>query len=400
MPGPLIVSISGKKLLERERILLADPKVGGLVLFRENYDEAAEDPKQDLKDLIAEIRFINPTIVIMVDHEGGRVWRFTKGFTKLPKAKEYGSLYDKDKGAALQKAFADGRTMARELLECGIDMSLAPVVDLDGDSNVIGGFSRAYHRDPAVVAEIAGAFISGMNRAGMLATLKHFPGHGTCKLDSHVALPIDDRSLDELQADLQPFKALIANCPEGIAAVMSNFVLYPQVDATHVAAFSEVWLKAHLRSECVFTGVIMSDCLHMKGADVGTNLARLEAAGRAGNDFLMYTHQHDANLEALIAILPQIPDSAEAAMRRVRLASAITTMRRSGSVMMPPSVDTGTVLGSAPLAAVARDLVPALTFSSTASPGSFVKTDGECGAVPAPDPDGSSTEKPPSYSVI
>ena len=138
MLGPLIVSVSGRKLLDKEKQLLSSKKVGGLVLFRENYDETAKDPKEDLKNLIREIRSINPRIVIMVDHEGGRVWRFTKGFTKLPPAKEYGILYNQDKDVALRKAFKDGSIMARELLECGIDMSLAPVVDLDGPSNVIG----------------------------------------------------------------------------------------------------------------------------------------------------------------------------------------------------------------------------------------------------------------------
>lgn len=327
MPGPLIISLAGTKLLEKEKALLSHPKVGGLVLFRENYNENADNPKEDLKKLIQEIRSINPNIVIMVDHEGGKVWRFNKGFTKLPAANEYGLLYDKDKKAALEKAFADGSMMAKELLDCGIDMSLTPVVDLDGPSNVIGKLLRAYHKDPRVVVEIAEAFIKGMNQVDMPATLKHFPGHGTCKLDSHVAAPVDDRSLEELANDLYPFKTLIQK--NLVGAMMSNFVTYPAVDSKNVAAFSEAWLQSCLRKDCGFKGVVMSDCLHMKGADVGTQLARLSAAQTAGNDFLMYTHQHGENLDKLLLILDQIPDTKDAADRRAQLIKSLDRKSKS-----------------------------------------------------------------------
>jgi len=333
MPGPLVVSVSGKKLLDKEKVLLASNKVGGLVLFRENYDENAVDPKADLKQLIKEIRTINPNIVIMIDHEGGKVWRFTKGFTKLPAAAEYGKLYDQNKEAALKKAFEDGFIMAQELLECGIDMSLAPVVDLDGPSNVIGKLLRAYHKDPQIVAEIAEHFIRGMNRAGMPATLKHFPGHGSCALDSHIVRPEDARPKEALQVDLQPFKTLIGK--NLVFTVMANFVVYPAVDSKHVAAFSETWLKGCLRTECGFKGIIMSDCLHMKGADVGENLARLKAAQIAGNDFLMYTHQHEENLDKLLSILDQIPDTAEAAERRVQLMASIVRQFKPDVSILP-----------------------------------------------------------------
>lgn len=123
MIGPLIVSISGKTVLEKERVLLASPKVGGLVLFRENYDKTAENPKEALKLLIQEIRSVNPSIMIMVDHEGGNVWRFKKGFTVLPGAKAYGTKYHTNKTAALEATFQDGYTMAKELLAIGIDLS-------------------------------------------------------------------------------------------------------------------------------------------------------------------------------------------------------------------------------------------------------------------------------------
>jgi beta-N-acetylhexosaminidase len=354
MPGPLIVSLASKKLLDKEKILLASPKVGGLVLFRENYDENAVDPKEELKQLIQEIRAINPSIVIMIDHEGGRVWRFTKGFTKLPAAAEYGKIYDQNKEVALKKAFEDGLVMAQELLECGIDMSLAPVVDLDGPSNVIGKLSRAYHKEPRVVASIAEHFIRGMNQAGMPATLKHFPGHGNCVLDSHITRPEDARSMLLLQEDLQPFKILIEK--DLVFTIMANFVVYPAVDPKNVAAFSETWLKGCLRMGYGFKSVIMSDCLHMKGADVGENLARLKAAFIAGNDFLMYTHQHEQNLDNLLSILEQIPDSKEAAERRMQLMASIVRKFKPEINTLPLYTSTMNTVAAHSLASVASNI--------------------------------------------
>ncbi len=347
--GPLIVSLASTKLLDNEKILLASPQVGGLVLFRENYNEDAEDPKTDLKKLIQEIRAINPNILIMIDHEGGRVWRFNKGFTKLRSAKEYGVLYAQDPKRALEEAYLDGQIMARELRECGIDMSLAPVVDLEGDSNVIAKLARAYHSDTEVVSDIAYAFIKGMNQAGMPATLKHFPGHGTCKLDSHVALPVDARSLESLQKDMQPFANLIKELDIWIGSIMTNFVTYPAVDKDNIAAFSTKWIQGYLRECFGFQGVVMSDCLHMKGADVGEQLARLQAAQNAGNDFLMYTHQHKEQLESLLGLLKDIPDTQLAAQRRERFIAQIQAQRMNTLVMynaqtkattMAPTVNT------------------------------------------------------------
>lgn len=331
--GPLIISLSGTQLLEKEKLLLASPQVGGLVLFKENYNESAQAPKEALIKLIQEIRAINPNILIMIDHEGGKVWRFDKGFDKLRSAKEYGDLYEQNKELALKQAYEDGQKMACELLECGINMSLAPVVDLDGPSNVIGKLNRAYHKEPTIVAELAQAFIRGMNKAGMLATLKHFPGHGTCRLDSHVAAPTDERPIEALAIDLKPFAELIAQQNIRIGSVMTNFVTYPAVDPDNIAAFSKKWIQGYLRQEYRFNGVVMSDCLHMEGANVGAQLARLQAAQTAGNDFLMYTHQHGPKLDSLLEILKDIRDTQEAMERRERLMTKIE-QQRSETLMM------------------------------------------------------------------
>ncbi len=321
MPGPVIVSLEGTKISEKEKQLLAHPKVGGLVLFRQNYDKTSENSKESLKKLICEIREINPDIVIMVDHEGGKVWRFENGFTKLPSAKTFGDMYKKDSKAACQFAFEQGALMAKELRDCDIDLSLAPVLDLDGESNVIGKLERAFHQDPKVVAEIAQHFIQGMRSRGMPATAKHFPGHGSCMADSHIAHPVDMRSMEELQRDLYPFKVLSEKGLLG--AVMPAHVTYPAVDKDHTAGFSPVWINGCLRMGCGFRGVVMSDCLNMEGANIGKPFERMIAAQNAGCDFLMMLHQKGPDLDNLIASLDQIPDTKESMERRQTLAASI-----------------------------------------------------------------------------
>ncbi len=295
-PGSVIVSLQGTQISDKERKLLAHPQVGGLVLYRENWDKNNAAPKQALKALVKEIRTINPKILIMVDHEGGKVWRFEQGFTKLPSAREFGKRYMENREKGLKFAFEQGYIMASELLECGVDLSLAPVLDLDGESNVIGKLDRAYHSDPKIVAEIAENFIKGMNSAGMPATAKHFPGHGTCKADSHTHKPVDDRNLVQLQDDLLPFKTMVIK--QRLAAVMPAHVIYPAVDAINPAGFSVKWIQGILRT-WGFNGVVMSDCLSMEGANLGGSLERLVAAQNAGCDFLMITHQKGPALDAV-----------------------------------------------------------------------------------------------------
>ena len=306
--GSVIVSVSSTALLPRERELLEHPNVGMVVLFRENWDKNAENPKEILKELIRSIRNINPNIIIAADHEGGKVWRFEQGFTKLPAAKTLGDIWDLNPEQAEKEAFERGEIMASELLDCGVDISLAPVLDLDGESNVIGKLGRAFHADPKVVVTLGEAFIRGMNQAGMPATAKHFPGHGTCRADSHIELPVDMRSEKELLQDRIPFQTLIQQGLLG--AIMPAHVLYPAIDPDNVAGFSRIWLQDILRNEMNGQDLcIMSDCLSMEGANVGGALERLIAAQQAGCDFLMLTHQHGEKLEALIGALDVLSDT-------------------------------------------------------------------------------------------
>jgi beta-N-acetylhexosaminidase len=174
--------------------------------------------------------------------------------------------------------------MAVELRALGIDFSFAPVLDLDyGVSTVIG--DRAFHRKPEIVTDLAQSFMLGMRRAGMVATGKHFPGHGAVAADSHVDMPVDERSLEDiLEQDVVPFARMIR---AGLGAVMPAHVIYRQVD-DKPACFSSFWLQNILRQRLAFQGVIFSDDLTMQGAHImGDIVARGEAALSAGCDMVL-----------------------------------------------------------------------------------------------------------------
>ncbi len=284
MPDPtfglFVLDLQGVELTPEEREWLAHPRVAGVILFARNY----RDPAQ-VKALIAAIRrAAKRPILIGVDQEGGRVQRFRQGFTRLPPAAKFGALYRQDPKQARVAAEAAGFLMAAELLAVDVDVSFAPVLDIDsGCSEVIG--DRAFADEPAAVAELAGAFARGMRRAGMAAVGKHFPGHGGVAEDSHLSLPEDGRSLAELEGrDLVPFQRLMG---EGLEAVMCAHVRYPQVD-DQPAGFSPVWIRDILRQRMRFEGAVLSDDLTMAGAAWAGDLeARAQAAFEAGCDLLL-----------------------------------------------------------------------------------------------------------------
>ena len=272
--GPVMVDLAGVAIEPMERELLRHPQVGSVILFARNY----ESPDQ-LARLTADIHGIRtPPLLVAVDQEGGRVQRFRAGFTRLPPLREIGRRYSTSRGDGLALARQLGWLMAAELRASGVDMSFAPCVDLDyGVSQVIG--DRALHADASAVGELAVAYMLGMREAGMAATAKHFPGHGAVAADSHVALPVDRRTWPDIEADLRPYRRLIAN---GLPAVMVAHVVFPEVDELP-ASLSRRWIDGVLHGELGFQGAVFADDLSMKGAaafgDIGARGVRALAAG-------------------------------------------------------------------------------------------------------------------------
>jgi beta-N-acetylhexosaminidase len=307
--GPLMIDIEGTTLQSVERELLQHPLVGSVILFARNY----ADPAQ-LAALVADIHAVrSPALIVGVDHEGGRVQRFRAGFSRLPPLRRIGHEYDASPQSARKLARDLGWLMAAELRAYGVDLSFAPCVDLDfGVSEVIG--DRALHGDPSVVGELAVAYMHGMRSAGMVATAKHFPGHGAVVADSHHALPVDRRTLADLAGDIAPYRILIEN---GLAGVMVAHVLYPEIDDVPASA-SLRWIRGYLRQELRFQGVVFADDLSMAGAAaVGGIVERAERALAAGCDVLPVCNHRDSVIAVLDGFRPA-PDAA-AALRRIRL---------------------------------------------------------------------------------
>jgi len=290
--GPVMLDVQGLELQPEEREVLQHPAVGGVILFSRNY----ESPEQVAK-LAAEIHALRqPPLLIAVDQEGGRVQRFRDGFFRLPAIGVFAGLYDDNPGAALSLTQEAGWLMASEVLSVGVDLSFAPVLDLDlGVSAVIG--DRAFHRNPEAVTELALAYQRGMHEAGMASVGKHFPGHGGVVVDSHQGLPEDERSLADLELqDLIPFARLAHN---GLNSVMVAHVLYPQIDS-QPAGFSRRWLTGILRDSMQFQGVIFSDDLSMGGAAwAGDYPQRAQLALEAGCDMVLVCNHPQHAIEVI-----------------------------------------------------------------------------------------------------
>lgn len=308
MQGSLMLDIGGTWLTAEDRQLLRQPQVGGLILFARNIDH----PRQVL-DLCRAVRAERPDLLIAVDQEGGRVQRLRQGFVRLPAMREFAHHPD-----AVELAWACGWLMATEVLAAGLDFSFAPVLDLDHQRSAVIG-ARAFEAAPERAAELAGAFIGGMHAAGMPATGKHFPGHGWAEADSHVAIPRDERSLEEIrQCDLLPFRRLAST----LDAVMPAHVIYPQVDS-QPAGFSQRWLQEVLRGELGFSGVIFSDDLSMAGAHVaGDAAARIEAALSAGCDMGLVCNDRAA-AELAVSALQRLAVKPSPRLARMRARSVI-----------------------------------------------------------------------------
>jgi beta-N-acetylhexosaminidase len=305
-----MVDIAGTSLSAEDIRVLEHPQVGSVILFSRNY----RDPAQ-VAALTAAIRGVrSPHLLVGVDHEGGRVQRFREGFTRLPAARLLGRRFDEDHRDGLKLAQSVGWLLASELRAVGVDFSFAPCVDLDyGVSEIIG--DRAFHSDPDTVAALGVATMLGMREAGMAGVAKHFPGHGAVVADSHVALPVDRRELVDLEADIRPYRALIAN---NLAGIMAAHVVFPAVDELP-ASLSRRWIEGVLRGDMGFHGCVFADDLTMAGAAAfGDVVARTHLALAAGCDVLPICNDRPS-VELVLKELGTNAGSAASQARQVRM---------------------------------------------------------------------------------
>lgn len=323
-PGPITLDVVGLELDAEDRRRILHPLTGGVILFGRNFAN-----RKQLSKLTAEIKKLRPDVLISIDHEGGRVQRCrTDGFTHLPAMRKLGELWGAENqpkstskyaaesaAIAMAAATACGYVLAAELRACGVDFSFTPVLDLDfGRSGVIG--DRSFSRDPQIAFALAKSLNEGLRLADMANCGKHFPGHGWVEADSHVAIPVDERTLDQiLNDDAKPYEWLDLS----LASVMPAHVIYPKVDK-NPAGFSKIWLHSILREELGFEGVIFSDDLSMEGASVAGSVVKgAEMALDAGCDAVLICNRPDLADQLLSKLKVSKPKQVESAKRLNRL---------------------------------------------------------------------------------
>jgi len=298
--GPVMIDVAGQELTAEDRELIRHPLVGGVILFTRNY----RDPEQ-LKKLCDDILGLRKTRPLLaVDHEGGRVQRFRNGFSRLPAMRTLGKLHEESAGRAVEESRRLGTLIGSELGFFGFDLPFAPVLDRDYTvSQIIG--DRAFAHEVDTLVTLARAFWQGLNAAGLSATGKHFPGHGAVTADSHLELPVDRRSLAQIETDMAPFKALM---DEGLESIMMAHVRYTAVDALP-ASLSAKWIKELLRREWKYNGAIFCDDLSMGGAAVVGSLGeRAVMALSAGCDMIPVCNHREGALQVIEALKDYKPN--------------------------------------------------------------------------------------------
>ncbi|MDA9917611.1 beta-N-acetylhexosaminidase [Gammaproteobacteria bacterium] len=288
--GRLMLDLDSSSLTNEEKTLLQNPHVGGVILFSRNIVS-----KNQVLSLCHQIAEVNPNLLIAVDQEGGRVQRLIDGYAVLPSMQKLGKFVAQDKDNGLILASNLGWLMASEVIASGLDISFAPVLDLDLDrSSIIG--DRSFGDTPKTVINIANSFINGMNEAGMEAVGKHFPGHGGIHADTHLSYSEDLRSLDDLkQHDLIPFHELHSR----LGGIMTAHISFPEID-NNIATFSKYWLQSTLREKMRFKGEIFSDDLSMKGTDfIGGIDHKVQKALESGCTMILICNDRSAALQAL-----------------------------------------------------------------------------------------------------
>ena len=291
----LVVGFEGEVVPQELKRLDEEWGLGGFILFKRNLKE----PEQifDLTDTLMKMGKDVPPL-IGVDQEGGCVSRLPEPYTRFPDMACVGQ------NGTVSMAYEVGAILGRELSVSGINLNFAPVLDVNSNPNnpIIG--TRAISSDPTVVGTLGNSMIKGIFDNSVIACGKHFPGHGDTSEDSHLTLPICDRSVEELLAvEMAPYQHLIeAESP--LDMVMLSHVLYPAIDPNHPASLSGRVIREFLRAEIGFRGVTISDDLEMKAI---TERYSMEEATRlgfdAGLDLFLVCHSLDRQVEVLETLL-------------------------------------------------------------------------------------------------
>ncbi len=308
----MIFGLAGDTLTADERRLFAAADPLGFILFARNCVEPAQ-----VRALCGELRAIvgRTDAPILIDQEGGRVARLRPPhWPEFPPAARFGALARARPDAAVEAVRLNARLIAHEVTALGIDVDCLPVLDVPqpGADAVIG--DRAFAADPTVVADLGRAACEGLRAGGVLPVIKHVPGHGRAQVDSHLALPVVDASLSDMERlDFVPFRAL-ADMPWAMTA----HVVYAAIDPTRPATTSRLVIETVIRGTLGFEGVLVSDDLCMN-ALAGMPAERAREALAAGCDVALHCN---GDLAAMTAIAEACPPLTPAARRRLARADA------------------------------------------------------------------------------
>ncbi len=297
-----LVGFNGYSVPNEFKQFMQDWNLGGTIYFKRNVQSPAQ-----LAELSNEVQFLcrgkdQPPMFISIDHEGGKVNRLVKPFTKFP-----GNDYLGDLGSP-KVGFEFGVVLGKELKAVGINVNYAPVVDVNTNPNspIIKG--RAFSSDPQVCANLGSSVCRGIQKMLVMAVAKHFPGHGDTKEDSHLSLPRVNKTLDELEAcELIPFRRVVRSRVEGImTAHIMNAALDPELPAT----LSEKTITGILRNNLCFSRIVFSDDMEMKAItdNYGAEQAAVLAVN-AGCDVLIYRGDNGLPVSAMEAVIKAVEDN-------------------------------------------------------------------------------------------
>ena len=312
---PAIFGLAGPQLSREERAFFADARPAGYILFKRNCVDRAQ-----LRALTDSLRALEgrADVAILIDQEGGRVARMQPPeWPAFPAGGAFEALYRRAPASAIAAAEANAEALGLMLAEVGVTVDCAPILDgrHAGADEVIG--DRAYGDDPLAVAAIGRAVLDGLARAGIVGIIKHMPGHGRVRVDSHKELPIVDAPAAALDEDLLPFRRLAARAAIGMTA----HIVYPAWDPTAPATLSPTVIERVIRSQIGFAGLLMTDDIDMKALS-GTPAEKACAALAAGCDLVLDCWARMDEMTAIAAAAPPITAAAQA-----RLDAAMASVR-------------------------------------------------------------------------
>jgi beta-N-acetylhexosaminidase len=309
---PVIYGLAGLELTADERSFFADAEPLGFILFKRNVEDRAQ-----LRALTDSLRDLTgrDDVPILVDQEGGRVARLgPPEWPSFPAGPAFDRLYEAAPMSAIQAARANGEALGLMLHEVGINVNCAPILDVAGPDTTDAITTRAYGHEPMRVAAMGRAMLEGMRAAGVVGVVKHMPGHGRAAQDTHHHLPTVTASVEELEVDLEPFRALA-----GAGMGMTSHILFPAWDAERPATMSPVVIEQVIRGLIGFDGLLMTDDIDMKALS-GTPADKASGAIAAGCDVVLDCW---ARMEEMVASAEAIPDASPRALTRLETAMAM-----------------------------------------------------------------------------